>query len=231
MVRNNSIMSFEDYLTHLPRGKRLSKVKVLILRTLWENGDAFPKQWVSSDKLLHLTGQKYFDRRLRELRDQSGCDVESSYVDGGHAWRLCSSEIHEIQDREYLNAEQKTALFKKYDCACAVCGAKVKPGLRGLQADHKVPLSRNGSNTPENWQPLCNVCNVGKRRACAGCTLDCQECPWAFPERVGVRTMLSINEKTLRKVDQFATDNQLTQDKVFEDAADYYIDEKTKRTS
>ena len=74
-------MTFNEYLELLPAKKKLSEVKLKILKRLWgEEADTFPKPWVSSEELLHLTGQKYFDRRTRELRDQVGCDLESSYM-------------------------------------------------------------------------------------------------------------------------------------------------------
>jgi hypothetical protein len=95
-----------------------------------------------------------------------------------------------------------------------------------LQADHKVPLSRGGGNELPNWQPMCNNCNVGKRRACEGCSLDCRTCSWAFPEKHGVRTMFSISEQTLRRVDRYAAQTGQSPDKIMETAANYYLDEK-----
>ena len=54
-----------------------------------------------------------------------------------------------------------------------------------MQADHKIPLIRGGKHNISNWQSICNICNVGKRRACAECKENCKECPWAFPEKIG----------------------------------------------
>lgn len=73
-------MSLEEYLGNLPTKKRLSEVKQKIIKRLWgDENISFPKPWVSSKELLELTGQKYFDRRTRELRDELGCDIESQY--------------------------------------------------------------------------------------------------------------------------------------------------------
>lgn len=224
-------MRLSEYLKALPAKRKLSDVKLKILKRLWGNdADTFPKSWVSSEELLQLTGQKYFDRRTRELRDQIGCDVETSYISehNGHAWRLNSSTLAPPQDREYLSQTQKNKLFEAYSFTCATCGLITSAGVRGLQADHKVPLSRSGSNDFSNWQPLCNNCNVGKRRACEGCVLDCNTCSWAFPEKIGVKTMLSISEKTLRRVDGYVHESGETRDKVIEDSAEYYLDSKEK---
>lgn len=224
-------MNLNSYIKSLPTKRKLSEVKVKIITRLWGNElDEFPKPWVSSEELLELTGQKYFDRRTRELRDQLGCDVESSYIEkfGGHAWRIKSSELAPPQDRDYLTQSQKDKLFKDNNFTCVTCGLKISAGIRGLQADHKVPLSRSGSNELTNWQPMCNNCNVGKRRACEGCTLECKTCSWAYPEKFGVKTMVSISEKTLRRVDAYSDKTGTTRDKVMEEASEYYLDKKEK---
>lgn len=222
-------MKLSEYLESLPKKRSLSDVKHKILKRLWGNdSDAFPKPWVSSEELLQLTGQKYFDRRTRELRDQIGCDLETSYIGeyNGHAWRLNSINLAQPQDREYLTQSQKNKLFEAYNFTCATCGLKTSAGVRGLQADHKIPLSRSGNNDFSNWQPLCNNCNVGKRRACDGCVLDCNTCSWAYPEKVGIKTMLSISEKTLRRIDGYVAKSGKTKDKIIEDAAEYFLDSK-----
>ena len=152
-------MKFEDYYQKLPIKKNISNVKQIILKRLWGNdSDLFPKPWVSSEELLSLTKQKYFDRRTRELRDSLGCALESAYREEfkGHAWRFKSAQLTPPQDREYLSKPQKDRLFSNSGYTCATCGIRVDAGIRGLQADHKIPLSRGGSNALENWQPMCN---------------------------------------------------------------------------
>jgi len=224
-------MNLNSYIKSLPTKRKLSEVKVKIITRLWgDESDEFSKPWVSSEELLKLTDQKYFDRRTRELRDQLGCDVESSYVEkfNGHAWRLKSSNLAPPQDRDYLTQNQKDKLFKDNDFTCVTCGLKISAGIRGLQADHKVPLSRGGSNDLFNWQPMCNNCNVGKRRACEGCSLECKTCSWAYPETFGVKAIISISEKTLRRVDAYSNKTGTTRDKVMEEASEYYLDEKEK---
>lgn len=224
-------MKIEEYIKKLPTKRKLSEVKIKILTRLWgSDSDKFPKSWVSSAELLGLTDQKYFDRRTRELRDQLGCDIESSYIRefSGHGWRLNSDKLTAPQDREYLTQNQKNKLFQESDFTCVTCGLKISAGIRGLQADHKVPLSRGGSNELANWQSMCNNCNVGKRRACEGCTLKCEACSWAYPEKFGIKTMVSISDKTLRRVDTYSSKTSSTRDKVMEDASKYYLDKKEK---
>lgn len=184
-------MNFEAYINHLS-GRNISAVKRKILLRLWEEGTRFPRGWVKSEELLSRTGQKYFDRRVRELRDEVGCDIETGRFDGEHAYRLLSTTVVAGKPRGYLATTEKAELFRAADNRCAVCAGQFSAGVRGLQADHKIPLVRGGLHDPSNWQPLCVECNVGKRWACSSCLIDCQVCPWAFPERVGHRLIVQI---------------------------------------
>lgn len=47
-----------------------------------------------------------------------------------------------------------TVIKLLFDNACAYCG-RTEP----LTVDHKIPLTRGGSNYPDNIQPLCAKCN------------------------------------------------------------------------
>ncbi len=218
-------MTFEEYYQKLPIKKKLSGVKHIILRRLWgKDCDSFPKPWVSSAELLELTGQKYFDRRTRELRDSLGCDLESAYQEtfSGHAWRFKSDKLAPPLEREYLTKTQKEHLFAEADYRCVACGIQIKAGVRGLQADHKIPLSRGGTNALENWQSVCHNCNVGKKRSCEGCNLDCQRCSWAFPEKCGIPTLLNLNEPLLRTINRIGKIESISQEQVIERAIALY---------
>lgn len=176
-------MDFDEYISQF---QCLSETKRLILEALWGTEHAtFPRPWVRSSRLLELTGQKYFDRRIRELRDECGCDIETGTVGSWHCYRIRSSSLNAANPRIYLTSAQKLALFQQFDSRCQICGKQATGGVRGLQADHKIPLIRGGSHLASNWQAICNECNVGKRAACEGCADDCQKCPWAVPESVG----------------------------------------------
>ena len=95
-------MRFTDYTQRV--GGKLSAAKRAVLERLWHEGSGFPRGWVVSSELLRLTKQKYFDRRFRELRDNSGCDIETGVSRGEHAYRLRSPEILASTRRTYLAA-------------------------------------------------------------------------------------------------------------------------------
>ena len=188
------IMNIEEFVVSLNKTKKLSEVKLKILRELWCNQD-FPGDWVASSHLLEITNQKYFDRRIRELRDEHGVDLEQTVIDGEHSYRLVSAKIGQTNTRAYLSNSNKAKLFNAQQFTCQICGKICSGGSRGLQADHKVPLTRGGSNELENWQSLCSECNVAKRRSCQNCLEDCFSCELAFPEKVGFKITVKVNSK------------------------------------
>lgn len=196
---------WEQYLAQVGarNGGPMSAVKVKILRSLWADG-AQPARWVRSSVLLAETGQKYFDRRIRELRDELGCDIESGWDGGEAAYRLNSRELSVGNPRGYLTNLEKRRLFAVAGFTCGVCGRVFLPQERGLQADHRVPLIRGGGHDVSNWQALCVECNVGKRRACQGCQLVCSTCPWAFPERADTGRPVRIPQALAEAVLDYA---------------------------
>lgn len=193
---------------------KLSKVKRLILKRLWQQGKSYPKGWVKSTELLKLSNQKYFDRRIRELKNEAGFDIETRWVNGEHCYRLRSEKRAKEAVRTYLSATRKKALFEAAEYQCSICGKKAGSGVLGLQADHKVPLSRGGSDEFGNWQAVCHECNVSKRKMCQSCTLNCNECAWAFPEEKGSRVLVNLPLTLRRKVEEFDTQSQSIEDKI-----------------
>ena len=125
--------AFEGYIDRIQtnlspeaiKPKKLSAVKLLILRTLWDVSASFPRDWVTSQVLNDLTKQKYFDRRVRELRNQNGCDIETGIHEGVHAYRLLSDTVSAAFDRTYLTDKQRMKLFKEHDFSCAACGTGI----------------------------------------------------------------------------------------------------------
>lgn len=199
-------MDYESYLQQLETTKSLSEVKKTILNRLWTQMD-ISDGWVNSDELLNLTKQKYFDRRIRELRDEHGCNIETTNEGTDYKYRLCSYEINPSNPRLYLSAKEKKELFEDAKFTCAVCGKKTDAGPRGLQADHKVPLIRGGGHKAENWQSLCSECNIAKRRSCQGCEADCLNCEWAFPNDLGIKYTVNLDAETFDAVSKLVKDD------------------------
>lgn len=58
---------------------------------------------------------------------------------------------------EHFTQQEWNELCQQYDYCCAACGSD-----QDLTVDHIVPLSRFGSNSIDNIQPLCRSCNSRK---------------------------------------------------------------------
>lgn len=187
-------MNFAEYIGAVERENakvkgrnfKLSDVKKAMLERLWqEGGPGFPRGWVASKELNDISGQSEFARRLRELQRNEGCDLEER----SNYYRLKSPEVSGATPRGYLTESQKKTLFEAQNYQCQICGKQMDwqaTGKAAPQADHKRPLTRGGGDEWANWQTLCNDCNVAKRGACHGCREDCEQCPWAYPEKFGV---------------------------------------------
>jgi 5-methylcytosine-specific restriction endonuclease McrA len=211
-------MTLDRYINTI--GGSLSDVKRKILVELWNAGQIFPRNWVASSHLLNITQQKYFDRRARELRDEKGCDIETKHINGEHHYRLVSDVLAASNPRSYLTEAQKKNLFQFSGNTCQVCGVRANAGVRGLQADHKVPLIRGGSHKLENWQAVCNECNVAKRRACQGCSDQCSTCQWAFPENAGFPVITRVPKEVFDKVQKNQRENPQWLEDIISRAAD-----------
>src|SRR5208283_587336 len=65
----------------------------------------------------------------------------------------------------YCTQIQWLNLLKAFDFKCFYCHAELSKKTRTL--DHKIPLSRGGSNEPENLVPCCRTCNSRKHNMTA----------------------------------------------------------------
>lgn len=157
------------------------------------------QKWHSKDELYNLTGQTYYDRRIRELRDEEGWKIEHEIVDGEHGYRLTSPIKGKGKRRHYVSAKKRKEIFKRDNYTCELCGNKYD--ISELQIDHKIPLYKGGSLEDDNLQTTCVECNVVKRGICKRCKKDdCVECYLAHPELMKNNILLNIPEKIYEKL-------------------------------
>jgi 5-methylcytosine-specific restriction endonuclease McrA len=76
-------------------------------------------------------------------------------------------------------ADQRAARFAYFGNKCVACGSTER-----LEADHNIPLSRQGTNWAANLVPLCKPCNISKHTQTLGEFLAKRANP--FPEFVKV---------------------------------------------
>ena len=99
----------------------LSGTHAKILSELWK------QDWVTSDRLLEITGQQEFARRVRELRSEWGFSIESSVIkDAGWSYRLLSKKpMFEKRRRKYLNDREKERVIERDGPECSICGFRL----------------------------------------------------------------------------------------------------------
>lgn len=193
-------MSFDDYRNTISARQAELKAKGLpssiteaqwsMLKMLWDAQG----QWVDRELLHSLVQQSDYRRRLTELQDERGIDIERRQNGKSFEYRLATTKLNQAFPRAYLSQSQKKKLFEREEFTCQICGAMDPENNNSmLQADHRIPLKRGGGHSAENWQTLCGDCNVGKRRACQDCNLPCYSCTWAFPDQWGVRAVIPLS--------------------------------------
>lgn len=178
----------------------LSKAKASILRMLWSG------EWVSGKAIFRKVRQTYYDRRIRELKDDYGWDIEVTWIkpEGPNEseihYRLRSRIQGKGKKRHYLSAKDRTEVLDRDQRKCQICGS-----TENLQIDHKVPLIREGATAPENMQVLCNDCSVDKMGTCRRCRLiSCDLCPLAYPEVVATRLVVGLDPDLSLKTERLA---------------------------
>ena len=185
----------------------------VILELLWPKGHGIPGPHVTETQMREAidyhrksfhTGSKpykpYVDvfRRVRELQGEEGV---KGIAKGGRAYQLVILELSEKRvPRTHLGDSEWRSVLKNYGNKCAVC-RRTPPEVR-FQQDHKIPRVRGGGDQIENWQPLCDECNNFKSTSCRGCTLECNTCPWAFPETYA---HIRISDTNIIKLREYAT--------------------------
>jgi len=107
------------------------------------------------------------DRRLRDLRDKYLIAVRTDYVKGrGHVYRLLGMlpDAANREGRLSINKRERAEVLTRYHSRCAMCGKNPTEDGVKLVIDHIVPLDWGGQpKDPENLQPLCEDCNLGKK--------------------------------------------------------------------
>ena len=171
----------------------MSEVKDLILELLRN------KEWVSSKELLKKTKQKYFDRRIRELRDEQGYDIINEFRNGEPHYKLNSTKLNPTKERTYLSKKDRNKLLDQKIESCPLCMNKFDK-VRKISYDHRVPLIKGGQGVIENFQIICHECNNQKRSQCRHCELDCNKCFLAFPEKYPPAILLQLDNILYEKL-------------------------------
>lgn len=131
----------------------------------YQNDDTYRKDRLEKDKKWRETNPDYFkkyhlknaDKAIRRMREWVIANPEQAKVlrritMARRRARLRSSEGNHT-------AEDVKRIYKSQRGKCYYCGCKVGDKYH---VDHVIPLSRGGSNGPENIAVTCPHCNLSK---------------------------------------------------------------------
>lgn len=113
------------------------------------------------------TFERHGDVYLARQRERYAAEPEK-YLATNREWAKANPEKRALSDRVKrqrkraagtLSAADWRAVLERYGSACLACGSDDPPTI-----DHVIPLSKGGTNTVDNVQPLCNPCNMRKGR-------------------------------------------------------------------
>ncbi len=184
--------------------KEYGKAKLTILEMLWD-GD-----WILGDDILARVKQAYYDRRIRELRDEDGWDIETGWLANQEgrkrpAYRLNSHKRSGGISRPGITPEDRAFVLKSDRYKCQLCGADLRGGKNNPQVDHKIPLIRGGASERSNYQAICSNCNVVKRGICKNCTLPtCNDCFLAFPAKGTNNLLVTLTKEESARLERLA---------------------------
>lgn len=83
--------------------------------------------------------------------------------EGGLLGHRVSSPFHH-ERRKQFSPRERAEIFAAADGKCANCHRKIPVGevWDVAEIDHRVALSRGGTNEPDNLQVLCSICHGAK---------------------------------------------------------------------
>lgn len=65
------------------------------------------------------------------------------------------------QNRGSMTAQRIARIFAANNGCCHICGRKLRPG-DDYEIDHKIALSRGGTDDDDNLAPACDWCHESK---------------------------------------------------------------------
>ena len=126
---------------------------------------------IGSETLRSIARISEWARRVRELRDEEGYDIQThnDRDDLKPGQYVLVSAKPRPRIARGIRPDQRSRILERNGFTCQTCGAgageqdPVDPRKRiRLQVDHIKPLSEGGSNEDSNLRVVCSACNKGR---------------------------------------------------------------------
>jgi 5-methylcytosine-specific restriction endonuclease McrA len=79
--------------------------------------------------------------------------------------KICKSELlslrPERKERKMVSTKLRFEILASAGHKCSLCNQSAKDGVQ-LHIDHILPVSKGGTNEPDNLRVLCDECNLGR---------------------------------------------------------------------
>lgn len=150
-----------------------------------EQNSAYRKAWEEEHKEARQAYFREYKEKFPEKLKAAKSKWKSSNKDAVNASTHKRRSLLK-ESAENYTAEEWQNLCKDYEYACLACGCSDLC----LTVDHVVPISKFGSNSIDNIQPLCQPCNSRKNNQTIDYRLN-----WA--ERIRAEHVFSNNQSDL----------------------------------
>jgi 5-methylcytosine-specific restriction endonuclease McrA len=126
------------------------------------------REYDRSHRLANLEAIRTKDRKRSRARYAADPAAWQSYLkewrrgnpDKSHAYvRAANIKRRRAAGGQSFSSAEWLALLAHHAGSCAYCGSKVL-----IEIDHRIPLTRGGSNTIDNILPACRRCNRRKHQ-------------------------------------------------------------------
>jgi len=117
---------------------------------------SYSRKWGKENK----DKMKIIRRRWRKKNQKKNRELAKSWGLKNREYVLWNARIQDYKRKKAVGTfslNEWNLLKRKYNYRCAKCKKRKK-----LTVDHKIPLSKGGTNWIDNIQPLCMQCNCSK---------------------------------------------------------------------